>query len=267
MGKKGIKSHQFLAALIILAVLTGCGDEPDLTNKWSVTRTATVLEISYGQGTSFPQYAALHLNDSYFRMNYGPGSGWGTSTIILPSFWSGGVLHQGASINATYMEVGSDLSISLAGTISALDVVSEIRLHPPSTNSIAADVTVSVSGDVTLDARPGEAFKLVMLSSMNNSSSLWDCSSAFAGSQTYSIPQSGWIVDPPVQGSVFGLEGGTSAWKTNAPTIEVRLNQEATITGWVTPSDDPNNDNAGYWGASNELVRAWSYRLIARKAL
>ena len=54
---------------------------------WSVSRNGNILEISYGSDSDYPQYAALHLDSSYLRMNYGPGSGWGTSVVLFPSFW------------------------------------------------------------------------------------------------------------------------------------------------------------------------------------
>jgi hypothetical protein len=51
------------------------------TQSWSLRVRGTVLEVFYGTGGSAPQYAALHLDSSYFRLNYGPGSSWGTSVI------------------------------------------------------------------------------------------------------------------------------------------------------------------------------------------
>lgn len=257
--------YRLSALALLLAALFGCDPCPDDQGEWSVAQNGQVLEIAYGKDGDFPQFAALHLNDSYFRMIPTADSGWGTSVVIMPSFWSGGMLYQGAPVSCLYNSVGSDLSFVLRGIIATLNVTAEIRLSPPLGDSISAYVSLSVAGDIALDDRPGEAFKLVMLSSMHDSSAIWDCSSAFAGLQTYEIPLDGWINQPPALVSLFGLRGGTSSWKTNAPTIEVRLDRDAAVTGWVTPSVDPNNDNVGYWGASNELIRTWGYQLMAKR--
>jgi len=238
-----------------------------------VTRREGKLQIAYGSGGHFPQYGALHLNDSYFRLNYGSTSGWGTSVILLPVFWSQARcppsgLCQGSPITVTWQVEDDDLVLFVEGAIGGLSVSSEMRLSPPVGNAIAADVTTSVAGDVPLDDRPGEAFKPVMLSSMHISDRAWDARAAYVDSHTYPIPTpkkgtGAWIVWPPVVGDSFGLRGGTSCWKTNAPTIEVELDRPLQITGWVTGTDDPNDDNVGFWAASNEVLSSWSYEFKA----
>ncbi|MCS7105408.1 MAG: hypothetical protein NZ954_07615 [Thermofilaceae archaeon] len=42
---------------------------------WSITQKGDILQIAYGMRGSYPQYAALHLDSGYFRVNYGPESG------------------------------------------------------------------------------------------------------------------------------------------------------------------------------------------------
>ena len=103
-----------------------------------------------------------------------------------------------------------------------------------------------------------------MLSSMHISSTQWDSQAAFIGTQTYSFPSSGWIIQPPLTAQTFGLQGGTSTWKTNAPTIEVNLDQGRQITGWVTQSSDPNGDNVGFWCATDNVLPSWSFKVIAK---
>jgi len=234
------------------------------SNSWSITRNGDILEIAYGSGTSFPQYAALHLDSSYFRMNYGPESGWGTSVILLPSFWTGGNYYQGAPIEVKYTRRGKNLLLKFNGTISGLDVRGTVYLYPPRENQISAMVSVRVRGNAVLDNRPGEAFKPVMLSSMHIDDDNWDVQSAYIDSQSFQIPSEGWIINPPALSNIFGLEGGTSSWKTNAPTIEIDLDREMQITGWVTSSDDPNDDNVGMWAASDRVLRSWRYTIIAK---
>lgn len=237
---------------------------PETPIAWSVTQKGNILEIAYKTGDTYPQYAALHLNDSYFRMVYSPQSSWGTSVIILPSFWEQGKLYQGAPVSYSYQDSGSDLLISLMGNISSLSVNASIQISPPSENSVTATISVSVIGQIGLDYRPGEAFKLVTLSSMYISPGTWDCRAAYVDSKQFPIPTEGWIIQPPMFGQAFGLEGGSSSWKNNAPTIEVWLNKDVEITGWVTRSNNPNNDNVGFWGASSTLQSSWQYTLTAK---
>lgn len=246
---------------------------PCIESTWDVTRRGDILHIGYGSGGHFPEYGALHLNDSYFRLNYSPTSGWGTSVILLPVFWSQAHcpppgLCQGAPITVTWQVEDEDLMLFVDGTIGGLSVSSEVRLSPPEGNAITADVTTSVAGDVPLDDRPGEAFKPVMLSSMHISERAWDARTAYIDSHTFPIPippqgEGRWIVWPPVVGDTFGLQGGTSCWKTNAPTIEVELDRSLQITGWVTGTDNPNHDNVGFWAASDEVLPSWNYELRA----
>src|ERR1035437_461821 len=100
--------------------------------EWSARQKDNIVEIGYGSGTSFPQYAALHMNSSYLRLNHGLGSGWGTSAVLLPSFWTGGAYFQGAKIALASMEVESgDLVIHCSGTIASLGVEGNIRIKPP----------------------------------------------------------------------------------------------------------------------------------------
>ena len=238
-----------------------------ITATWSVSRSGNILQIGYGSGASFPQYGALDVTSGYFRLNYGPGSGWGTSIILLPAFWSkascapGGYC-QGAPVTPTWSVEGGNLALTITGTIGGLNVTTSVLLSPPAKNSITAQVSTSVHGSVVLDNRPGEAFKPVMLSSMHDSSTQWDASSAYAGSSTFSFPASGWIIQPPVDAQGFSLLGGTSSWKTNAPTIQVTLDRSLQVSGWVNADTNPNDDNVGFWSATNTVLSSWSYTVV-----
>lgn len=256
-----------LTVIVLLAAdCNGPDGEPEPT--WSVTKKDGELLISYGSGTDFPQYGVLHLNSSYFRMVYGRESGWGTSIILMPCFWEGGKLYQGeleGPLTVAWNTVGPNLVISFTGKISSLVVDGEVVVEPPTEDSIQATVAVfDIEGDVTLDDRPGEAFKPVMFSSMHISEDDWDARFAYVGGQTYPFPEEGWIIEPPVEGTVLGLKGGTSDWKANAPTVEVTLDRPREITGWVTSSGDPNDDNVGFWAATDEVVKSWRYEVVAK---
>ncbi|MCX5891322.1 MAG: hypothetical protein NTY36_18020 [Deltaproteobacteria bacterium] len=252
------------ALVIVIAGFISCFHACPLradTNTWSVTNNGVILEIAYGQGANFPQFAALYLNSGYLRLINGKNSGWGTSVVLTPSFWTGGEYYQGCQITATTSTVGSDLLILFTGTISTLSFRGTVRISPPANNSISAAVSISTNGSVTLDNRANEAFKPVMLSSMHISSEEWDSQSAFAGAQTYQLPDSGWIISPAVSCTEFGLNGGTSKWKTNAPTVKITLDMSRQVTGWVTASSDPNSDNVGLWAASDSVLANWSYTI------
>lgn len=246
--------------LLVLMMLTKRLD----SERWAVTLVGDILQIAYGSGTNFPQYGALHLTSSYFRLNYGPTSGWGTSVVLFPAFWRDGIYYQGAPVTEySWQVVNQSLVIFISGTINGLNVSSQIILSPPSGNSIVAQVTTTVTGSVQLDNRSGEAFKPVMLSSMHISSTRWDTRMAFVGSQCFNIPVDGWIIPPPFPiNNTFGLVGGTSEWKTNAPTVRIELDRPMQVTGWVTPSVDPNDDNVGFWAAVDEVLPSWSFRII-----
>jgi hypothetical protein len=235
------------------------------TKPWCLTLKQDVLEISYKSETISSQYGALHLNDSYIRLVSGPASGWGTSVILLPVFWSDGQLYQGAPITCTPRVEGSDLILQVKGKIADLHVSSEVRMSPPVAGSISAAVTTWVKGEVQLDSRPAEAFKPVMLSSMHLSPDIWDAQIAYVQGRPHPLPEQGWIVQPPVLADQFSLRGGSSEWKENAPTILIELDRQANTTGWVTPSEDPNDDNVGLWAATEELLPSWSYKLRAMR--
>jgi hypothetical protein len=231
--------------------------------RWHVRRRARELRVHHGAGEHHPQYAALHLDSSYLRLSHGPVSGWGTSLILLPSFWSGGRLRQGAPVAAAWRADGPDLLLAVAGAIGRLVVSIDVRLVAPGAAGLTALVAARLTGSAPLDDRPGEAFKAVTLSSMRVSATAWDASAADVGGRLLTIPRRGWIGDPSATATTLGLRGGTSAWKSNAPTIGVALDRPLACAGWVSPSADPNDDNVGLWAASDHLLSRWRYTVTA----
>jgi hypothetical protein len=258
---------KLLMILVVSLLLVGCGGHGSAvgtSNSWVVDTSNTVWTISFGSGKSFPQYGALDTGSGYLRLVPTTQSNWGTSVVIFPAFWSGGVYYQGTTIAASHSLSGNNLVIDFTGTLDGLTVVGRLTIFPPDQQINAQVDILSASGNVILDLRPGEAFKLVMLSSMHISDARWDSQSAYVGSQSYAFPASGWIIDPPGSGTIFGLTGGTSSWKTNAPTMEISFPTSQTVTGWVTSSSDPNDDNVGFWAASDTVVSSYSYNVTAR---
>ncbi len=232
-----------------------------------MVRRGQVMELSHGEGAHHPQYVALDLASGYLRMNPGPPSGWGTSVVLLPSYWSGGAYHQGGPLEITTTIDGEDAVVALEGAVGALRIRGTLRIHAPARGELVAELSLHCSGQAPLDARPGEAFKPVLLSSMRISDEHWDAHRAWVDQRTQAIPPAGWIVEPPGSGGEwFGLDGGTSRWKANAPTIEIFLAQPLAVSGWVTASVDPNDDNVAFWAASDHILDAWRYTIVARRA-
>lgn len=242
-----------------------------LPSMWHVAHVDDHLNIHHGSGAERPQVAVVDLQSSYVRIVPEPRSGWGTSVVTQPSFWSGDALYQGTRVDATWAEVGPNLSIAMTGThttaTGSLTTFSEVRLSPPSNGAISMTLsaTTNISGSVSLDNRSGEAFKQLMLSSMHVSSQQWDARLARVDETKIALPADGWLVRSPVAGRAFGLLGGTSCWKSNAPSVAVELAEPMPITGWVDGSKtDPNEDNVGMWAASDAVLASWSYRVVAR---
>ena len=52
---------------------------------------------------------------------------------------------------------------------------------------------------------------------------------------------------------MFGLKGGSSTWKTNAPTLEIELSENREIGGWKTASSSPKDDNLGLFAAADDV--------------
>src|SRR6266542_2842529 len=82
-------------------------------HRWSVAQRGNIVQVGYGGRSDFPQYAALHTDSSYRRINSGPGSGWGPSLMLLPSLGGAGRYNQGGQISAAWRKEGADFEISL----------------------------------------------------------------------------------------------------------------------------------------------------------
>jgi hypothetical protein len=64
---------------------------------------------------------------------------------------------------------------------------------------------MTANGAVTIDNRPGEAFKPVTLSSMHIATDTWDTNAALIGTSVLSLPAGGWIAQPPLTAPQLGL--------------------------------------------------------------
>jgi hypothetical protein len=231
--------------------------------QWTAGMNGSVEQFSYGNS----QYIAFDTSSSYLRMIYGPTSGWGTSVVTTPCFWSGGHLYQGTPVTVTWSASNNVLTVNYTGSIANLKVSGTLVFQPPANNQLTATASVTVTGSQSLDNRPGEAYKPVFLSSMHDSSSVWDSTDAYNGVNWTALPVSGLIFNATTTGSRLTMDGGTSTWKTNAPTMDIYLNNMSMTTmGWVTQDTNPNDDNVGFWLGGNTLIPSYSYSLVCRKA-
>jgi hypothetical protein len=252
----------------------------EMPKEWGASYNGNILQIARGSAGNYPQYAALDCNSGYLRLVYGPQSTWGTSIIILPSFWATDskeiyatdladikeslVYRQGGKVSHKIRTEGSDLLVDYTSQLSGLNVTGTVRFSPPRGRTFSATVDCMITGPLSLANRPGEAFKPVFLSSMRVSSSQWDSQKAYVDGRLYALPQEGWIINPPLLGRVLGLQGGTSKWKTNSPTIEISFVDPMPVTGWVTQSNDLNDDSVGFWVGLNQVLNSWHYTITAK---
>jgi uncharacterized protein YjbI with pentapeptide repeats len=275
--------------------------------KWEVIRyDDNTLLIAHNDGRTLPQYGSLDLRNSALRLKYSLSSNWGTSVDLLPALWSKSCNPNPKSDLPSYCEDGQIVAVSyqdaqrgnvqvtpdtpiglaaglnqdplvltIHGTIAGLQITSTMTLSPPENSSISAKVETKVEGSVELDTKnhPDAAFQPILLRSMHISSTRWDSQRAFADDQPFAFPFPGdtrITQSPVVVDQRFGLVGGTSPWKTDAPTVEVQKvqlepAQVIQVTGWINKSTDPTNDNVRFWCAFGQVLPSWSYTLIVSR--
>jgi hypothetical protein len=293
----------FLFALFmtVMLAITSCGSRvteplptatpvPSATlvpGEWRVTQEGDDLRIAFGVSPSFPQYVSLDRLSGYLRLVNGPDANFGTSTLLVPALWvqekslcplalpADGAYCQGAQVTVETHEESPFLIIHVTGVTAGLAVTTDVRLARPALNLLSAHVTTTVVGNAQLFPRPGETFKLVTLNSMHVSATQWDAKRAHAKTPDpahfFDLPDAPtdneFIGDSaaPISAQIFGLEGGTSFWKTNAPTIEVAFDGRPVcqVLGYVTKSADPRDDNISYWCATDHIVSSWAYSIRA----
>jgi len=233
-------------------------------NSWSVSTNGNLLQVGYGSNGSWPLYAVFYLNSSYYRLNPGPGSGWGTSMILQPCYWSKGVLYQGGPMTGTWQTVSQNLQLNFAGTVGALSTNSTVTLSPPTAGGITAAVQVSVTGTVQLDNRPGEAFKPVCFSSMYDSNNYFDSWRVITDSgPIYYNPAGGWIFNQTGTHNITVQGGSSIDWTPHTPTMTAALNGSYPAAGWLTSDTNPNDDNVLVWSSSTTVLSNWSYSVTA----
>ena len=261
---------QLILLFTIATISCTQSNDIELTGTWSANITNNILQIGYGID-NWPQYIALHLDSSYLRMIPSENTGWGTSICILPIFWESGELYQGTTIDVSTSTSNNIISIAFSGTIKTtanneLTSNGTIDISPPENNVISAKISIKTTGSISLDPNQGnESYKFGFLSSMKIDENKWDSNEAVIDSSTtYSIPnatESNWILEPITPASSIQLTGGSNNWKTNAPTIKIELLTPTTAypAGWITASDDPNDDNTALWFGTDTMINSIEY--------
>jgi hypothetical protein len=246
---------------------------PEPGARWDLAIRGGIAELFFGSGSTFPQYAALHLDSGYLRLVSGPCDAWGTSVVVVPTVWERGARGpvQGAPVTIrSVQEEDGRLAVSFAAQVASLQIAGQLCFLPPVRGRAAVLVSVALEGDLPLETRrPWDMFKPLLLSSMWVSADRWDASQAFADEKVLSIPRGGWIAEPPLPARRFGLYGGSSRWQQErragpAPAVEVLLGRAMPVAGWVTPDDCTDHDNVGLWPASSHVLGSWRYSVAAR---
>ncbi len=162
-------------SISIMPVTEGQKFPPDgEVGKWGVTQQDDDLQIAFGRASDYPQYASLDLKSGYLRMIYGPEAGWGTSVLLLPSFWSGGTLHQSGQVSANWETIHSTLVVTLHGSVSGLLTHVQVTFYPPLDDTLLAYVSAkmaalypapsSSSADIRIDTSSPKPILLAMMS-------------------------------------------------------------------------------------------------------
>jgi hypothetical protein len=251
------------SSLVLLCLSLGATYAPAQT--WTVSKSGNLLQADYGTPGSSPEYFVIDLTSSYYRLNTGPGCGWGTSIVLWPCYWSGGALYQGGPVaKDSWSIVGGHLVLQLSGTVGSMSCSATVNVSPPVAHSLSVSVSETISGNPKLDNRPNEAFKPVMLSSMDDSATQWDSYNLLTDAGLNWYPTNGWINNAPSSKTIV-VTGGNSSWKINAPTMTVLLDRARPVTGWITQDTNPNDDNVGIWAASSpiQVEHSYSYTVTA----
>ncbi|MCC6143241.1 MAG: hypothetical protein IT368_05495 [Candidatus Hydrogenedentes bacterium] len=259
-------SLQAPLALLIAVGLFGC---PATPGTWAWHLNGDILEIAYGNpDAGWPQLAAIHLSTSALRMIPNAESGWGPTIYLAPSLWTddgaSDQYHLGAPVTVEVSDESSTLVLKTAGNIAGLGFSNTVRFFRPMDSGFLAHITTTTTGIVDLADRPLEAFQPVHAATMRILDNQWDSQAVNIGEQEYPLPLDGQVLAlPGITAKEFLLVGGDSAWKTNAPNIQVFLDRPLLLNGWANASTDPNDDNIGFWGAAEEILDQWEFSIFA----
>jgi hypothetical protein len=250
------------------------------SSAWSYTDRGDIIEIGYQVVRGhFPQIAAIHRENGALRLTYLPSGGWGTCVYPF-AFWEGGRFIRGERVMLAHFVAEKNHPENLLVRLVGHNADIILRIPPPQPGVTRAEIAVKLVRQPAVDQRnmPGEAFQLVHLGSMHLSDTQWDSRYAYVDGPPRDLPQNryalvvarrpfpsaGFIFENFKAGNLFGLEGGDSNWEPNAPAVEVKMDRPVKINGWVTPANNPDQENIALWGGLDKPVASWSYTITAR---
>ena len=247
---------------------------------------------------SWPTVAAIYAS-GYIRLKEcrEPDVNFGTSFVLGPAYWEGGIYHHHPQIREAYINTGgastSPLSLEIIAEMEHLNITYNILMSEPIREVMELDVEqiFEVANPFVLDEsrfENHEGFKLVQFSSMYIDDYYHDSDRIKYVDETgkpvtvkfQEIGKDRFIFDDPQKlgRNWFGcVHSDDEGWQGNTPNCMILLDDpllatECTPQGWIRDTSDPNDDNVGLWIHFDNASLEWSigdgnsisYRLIAR---
>lgn len=173
--------------------------------------------------------------------------------------------------------------MNLSASFRGLHLRGKMVLLTPTDRSVIAWFELEANWSLPLGTKKGESFKPVALSSMRVSDKIFDASEAMIDDGRVAVPAQGTFpANFPHIAQEFGLVGGRSIriesvqyphkipgqWPTkevpkNGPSVTIKLDRPMEIMGYVTPSNNQDDDNVSVWANIDGGVQVWSYLIEA----
>jgi hypothetical protein len=231
-----------------------------------------------GVGEVHPAIVALY-SSGYLRVTplSDPGSPFGTSVILGPAYWSGGVYNHNPSLSEIRLrgdlQGGVLVYLRAKGKNGDFDVSYKItidtRCFEQDICQVDQEATALASFSIDEDRQQKhEGFKLVQLSSMYLDSFYHDADFAHCmGKNGYHrvdlVNTTGFLFPEADQLLEPWLEIGhsdQSGWQGATPSVQIypidALDQ-ISVQGWSTATDNPNDDNIGAWLNWDDVPPNW----------
>jgi len=228
------------------------------------------LHHAIASGKSWPATFSIY-SSGYMRLVpvTEPATHFGTSVILGPAYWSGYMYFHNPKIDTVHVEGDLQdadvITITALGHLGSLDVEYTIHLSKPSDELVSCKVTQVAKWceNVTINANRLEShqgFKLFQFSSMFVDGNYHDANSARYNSAygfvaTELSNNNGLVFSNPNPLGEPWLEVAhtdTDGWQGATPSVLVALDNTAFVSeytpqGWVTQTQDENDDNVGVW--------------------
>lgn len=221
-------------------------------------------------GLNWPAVFSIY-SSGYLRLSpiVGGKTQFGTSVVLGPAYWSGGTYYHNPAINAVSItgdfRVAETLTVTAVGRLGNADVEYVILLHRPEGEATSCQVTQRATwrNDTKIDAKHSakhEGFKVVQFSSMFVDDTYHDADSVryVSAAGPVAMPlvnQDGVLFAEPAPLHEPWLEtthSDAEGWQGATPSVSATLHTSTipaqyTPQGWVTQTDNENDDNVGAW--------------------